>query len=267
MSSVEKLVCASTTRKRRDLGFGACLFVGMKRGIWLVWLACVIALAFPGCSGGNAASLEDGVSAHGSTSGSVGSSGAASSSGGARAADAAGDSPNGPPAADASAGGDASSQGGSNDAGTAGADAAVVDAASATRPDGAAADASTLSTDASVPPGDLACGASPCNASTEFCCVQPDGSAACVQNGNSCAGGASRTCARAADCQQQQVCCYDFSSTPASAECRGDCGGGGGLRVQACETSSECQSGTCAPHACTAGGSIQSCRPISPECP
>ncbi len=139
--------------------------------------------------------------------------------------------------------------------------------------DGSPGTAGDGSVDQSSPPGDaspadgaladgaghIVCGASDCIEATQFCCVQADGGAACQQSGAACPGGARRSCEKAADCTGGEVCCFDFSTAPASASCRGDCNGGGGTRVQACATQAECVTGTCATHSCTAGGSIESC--------
>ena len=116
-------------------------------------------------------------------------------------------------------------------------------------------------------PGELACGMSTCDERTQLCCVQVDAAQACLANGTPCIGGARRECDKASDCAAGNVCCYDFSTVPASSSCHADCGGGGGTRVQACRTASECLGGTCAVHACTAGGSIQACNGFAPECP
>jgi hypothetical protein len=74
-------------------------------------------------------------------------------------------------------------------------------------------------------------------------------------------------CDTASDCDDGDICCYDFSSFPASTRCRNDCSGGGGTRLQACRTQDECSSGTCSVHACVGQPAIESCQPRAPECP
>lgn len=157
------------------------------------------------------------------------------------------------------------------------ADQAVVDRASPALMDSGApvADATAArdgsSPDAAPSPvaGMLACGTSVCNEATQFCCVQASGFESCQSSSDTCAmlGGARRDCDKASDCPNGEVCCYDFSSIPATTGCHADCGGGGSTRVQACRTQAECLSGACSVHACTTGGSIESCAPFAPECP
>ena len=148
------------------------------------------------------------------------------------------------------------------------ADGTIVDASGATPPpDAAAHDGGGTSTPV---PGRLTCGTGTCNVTLgEFCCVQAGGAASCTASSGACDArvGAPRECEKASDCLGGDVCCYDFSSFPASASCRGDCGGGGGTRVQACRAQAECAAGTCAVHACADAGSIESCEPHTPECP
>jgi hypothetical protein len=116
------------------------------------------------------------------------------------------------------------------------------------------------------PPEEMACGGTPCDEATQFCCVQAGGAESCLATGTACAG-SRRECDKASDCPPGNVCCFDFSSQPASASCHSDCGGGGDTRVQACRTPTECLSGTCAAHACAAGGSVESCAPLGAACP
>jgi len=132
---------------------------------------------------------------------------------------------------------------------------------SATSPDGA------LSGDAAAAPdGAVACGAATCSVATQTCCVQ-DAGASCIQNGATCPGAvAILRCEKAADCSGQNVCCFEANGNGAIvASCRQDCNGGD--RVQACKTQAECQGGTCTVHACTFGGSVETCQPIGNVCP
>lgn len=146
-----------------------------------------------------------------------------------------------------------------------GADGGAADAPSGA--DGGAPDAFVIVTDAAPePPRQMACGSNTCDEATQFCCVQAGGTESCQGTATACAG-SRRECDKASDCPPGNVCCFDFSSQPASASCHSDCGGGGDTRVQACRTATECLSGACATHACVSGGSIESCAPFGAECP
>jgi hypothetical protein len=150
------------------------------------------------------------------------------------------------------------------------ADAALADATAPTTTSDASADGAVVAPplDAGAPDaaGQVACGAAFCDIKAgQFCCVQPNGAATCESTNAACA--ARRDCEKTSDCSVGNVCCYDFSSFPASASCRGDCSGGGGTRVQACRATTECATGTCAVHACRDAGSIESCEAHAPECP
>jgi hypothetical protein len=117
--------------------------------------------------------------------------------------------------------------------------------------------------------GRIACGGTTCDTSAQFCCVGLDGGAACRASEQACVaiGGAPRRCEKGADCPADNVCCYDFSSIPATTSCRSDCNGDNGVRVEACVSQRDCATGTCAIHACSAGGSIQACAAFGTECP
>jgi hypothetical protein len=108
-----------------------------------------------------------------------------------------------------------------------------------------------------------------CNTGQD-CCSTPNGDGgftlACV-NGGSCNNGVLRTCDEAADCPTAEVCCYEQQGNNLAAGCHGDCNGGGGTRFQACSSTTECLSGTCAIHACDAGGSVETCKGIPNICP
>ncbi len=130
----------------------------------------------------------------------------------------------------------------------------------ATSPDGA------LNGDAAAAgDGAVSCGAATCSVSTQTCCVQ-DAGASCIPNGTTCPGAvAILRCEKAADCPNQDVCCFESNGGPIVASCRQDCNGGD--RVQACKTQAECQGGTCTVHTCTFGGSVETCDPIANVCP
>ena len=118
--------------------------------------------------------------------------------------------------------------------------------------------------------GRIACGSTTCPTSTQFCCAGLDGGSSCQSSEQACLalGGVQRQCEKAADCPANDVCCYEFSSTPATTSCHAnDCGGGNGMRVEACRSQSDCATGTCATHACLAGGPIESCAGFGTECP
>ena len=153
------------------------------------------------------------------------------------------------------------------DAATGAADAAVVDSG---LPDGMiAADAAPDAPSGPVA-GHISCGNATCDEATQFCCAQADGGASCQTTEPACAalGGARRQCEKTDDCASGSVCCFDFSSIPSTSSCRNnDCNGGGGMRVQACRSQSDCASGTCAARSCLVGGSIESCAAFAPECP
>jgi hypothetical protein len=125
-------------------------------------------------------------------------------------------------------------------------------------------------------PQTVKCGTAECTISTQFCCQQPDGGASCQTSGGACSalGGAKQECNEAADCPHtdagQQVCCFDVTEKGLESSCRADCNGGGGTRFQACRTTTECKSGSCAVHACNgdAGFStVETCNPIPGICP
>jgi hypothetical protein len=118
--------------------------------------------------------------------------------------------------------------------------------------------------------GRIACGWTTCDTSAQLCCVGLDGGAACQTSEQACAaiGGAPRRCEKTADCPADNVCCYDFSSIPATTSCHSsDCNGDNGMRVEACVSQRDCATGTCATHVCSAGGSIQACAAFGTECP
>jgi hypothetical protein len=118
--------------------------------------------------------------------------------------------------------------------------------------------------------GRIACGAATCATSAQFCCAQLDGGASCQSSEPACAAlaGVQRQCEKTADCPANNVCCYEFSSIPATTSCHAnDCNGGNGMRVEACRSQSDCTTGTCATRTCLAGGSIQSCAAFGTECP
>jgi hypothetical protein len=115
-------------------------------------------------------------------------------------------------------------------------------------------------------PHKIACGAIECTLPAT-CCLQPDGGGTC---GGGCGTGVQRECDEAADCPQaptRQVCCYEITPAGLTASCHGDCGGGGGNRVQACRVVGECLSGSCAVHSCVDGGSVETCNPVPNICP
>jgi hypothetical protein len=115
----------------------------------------------------------------------------------------------------------------------------------------------------------LSCGSGTCSTG-QFCCAELDGGGTCMTSEQACttAAGVPRRCEKTSDCTANDVCCFDFSSFPATTSCHAnDCNGGGGARVQACRTQSDCASGTCAVHACNDGGAIQSCAAFGTECP
>jgi hypothetical protein len=119
-------------------------------------------------------------------------------------------------------------------------------------------------------PDRIACGATTCSTSGQFCCAQLDGGASCQSSEQACMAliGVQRQCEKTADCPANNVCCYEFSSIPATTSCHAnDCNGGNGMRVEACRSQSDCTTGTCATRTCVAGGSIQSCAAFGAECP
>ena len=140
-----------------------------------------------------------------------------------------------------------------------GADAPLADAADA----GPTSDASVPASD----PGQVTCGLSSCVAATTFCCARPGGPDTCETSGGACANAAVRKCDEAADCPVGNVCCYDPSTTPPSTSCQGDCTGGGGRRVQACKTTTECLVGQCATRLCSDGRTVATCGPLVGLCP
>jgi hypothetical protein len=152
------------------------------------------------------------------------------------------------------------------DAGTSDGNAPPADAAlDGSTPDGAAA-----AGDGGPVAGRIACGATTCATASQFCCAMLDGGASCQANEGACValGGVQRQCEKTADCPANNVCCYEFTSIPATTGCHAnDCNGGGGMRVEACRSQSDCTTGTCSTHTCVAGGSIQSCAPFATECP
>jgi hypothetical protein len=118
--------------------------------------------------------------------------------------------------------------------------------------------------------GRITCGSATCDTSTQFCCAALDGGASCQTSEQACLAipGAPRRCEKTADCPANNVCCYEFSSVPATTSCHAnDCNGGDGMRVEACQSQGDCTTGTCASHACVAGGSIQACAAFGAECP
>jgi hypothetical protein len=118
--------------------------------------------------------------------------------------------------------------------------------------------------------GRIACGNTTCDTSTQFCCAMLDGGAGCQTSEQACLAlaGVPRRCEKTADCPANNVCCYEFTSTPATTSCHAnDCNGGNGMRVEACQSQGDCTTGTCAAHACVAGGSIQACAAFGTECP
>jgi hypothetical protein len=117
--------------------------------------------------------------------------------------------------------------------------------------------------------GRIACGGATCDTSAQFCCAGLDGGAACQTSEQACVavGGAPRRCEKTADCPAGNVCCYDFSSIPATTSCHSDCNGDNGVRVEACGSQRDCATGTCATHACSSGGAIQACAAFGTECP
>jgi hypothetical protein len=115
----------------------------------------------------------------------------------------------------------------------------------------------------------LSCGSATCS-NGQFCCAELDGGAACMTDEQACAaaGGAPRRCEKTSDCPASNVCCFDFSSLPPTTGCHAnDCSGGGGTRVEACRSQSDCATGSCALRACSEAGAIQSCAPFGAECP
>ncbi len=118
--------------------------------------------------------------------------------------------------------------------------------------------------------GKIGCGSVPCSiAMMEYCCLQGgDGgpSETCQTTGGACTGGRIE-CDEPADCLSMQVCCFEPAQPWVQSSCHVDCTGGGGTRVQACRTQSDCTTGTCQVRACTGGFSIQSCAPIPNVCP
>jgi hypothetical protein len=143
--------------------------------------------------------------------------------------------------------------------------ATTTDAGPTTRTD-AAPDADGAAPDA---PAGVSCGSATCSTG-QFCCAELDGGAACTTSEQACTAlaGVPRRCEKTADCPTNNVCCFEFSSFPATTSCHAnDCNGGGGTRVQACQTQGDCAAGTCAVHVCVDGGSIQSCAAFGTECP
>ncbi len=163
------------------------------------------------------------------------------------------------PTMDAGAAGDG--QAPANDGGPA----PSTDGGPLTAPDGAALN------DAAAPDAraGLSCGTATCSTG-QFCCAELDGGAACMNSEQSCTAlaGVPRRCEKTADCPANNVCCFEFSSFPATTSCHAnDCNGGGGTRVEACRSQDDCTAGTCAVRACIDGGSIQSCASFGTECP
>jgi hypothetical protein len=153
------------------------------------------------------------------------------------------------------------------DAAPGSADAAVIDGG---LPDGMSAADTGPDAPSGPVAGHISCGNATCDEATQFCCAQADGGASCQTTEPACAalGGVRRQCEKTDDCASGSVCCFDFSSIPATASCRNnDCNGGGGMRVQACRSQGDCASGTCATRSCLVGGSIESCAAFAPECP
>jgi len=88
--------------------------------------------------------------------------------------------------------------------------------------------------------------------------------------GNNVEGGSNPvkgSCEKTSDCTGGNVCCWELVDAVIASSCHADCGGNGGRRAQACKQQSECQSGTCEVRACSIGGSIESCGPLSNVCP
>lgn len=155
--------------------------------------------------------------------------------------------------------------------------------------DSATSDASStdgaVNVDAGIPPngtppdpGKVACGSASCTVA-QSCCVSAtaDGGVASTCGGN-CNAGAQLECDEAKDCPPAvlpdggtapQVCCYERAGNAiVGASCHRDCTGGGGTRVQACRTSGECLTGSCAVRTCTGTiKSVETCGPIANVCP
>ncbi len=122
--------------------------------------------------------------------------------------------------------------------------------------------------------GKVGCGVTPgCDLSTSTCCVLGDGGAACMSGtGAACPslGGdpVKRSCDETSDCPGGEICCWEIvNNTAIGSSCHADCGGNGGRRAQACKQQSECKNGTCDIRACSVGGPIESCGPLSNLCP
>jgi hypothetical protein len=140
----------------------------------------------------------------------------------------------------------------------------AADGGSPAATDGGPADGAVA--DARAP---LSCGSGTCSTG-QFCCAELDGGAGCQTSEQACLAlaGVPRRCEKTADCPANNVCCYEFTSTPATTSCHAnDCNGGNGMCVEACQSQGDCTTGTCAAHACIAGGSIQACAAFGTECP
>jgi hypothetical protein len=110
-------------------------------------------------------------------------------------------------------------------------------------------------------PGTIACGASQCVSSREYCCANASGSR-CVARDALCTPGAARRCDGPEDCDGERVCC-------ARAEAVGgyrsacvkltECGQLGGVPV--CRSGADCPAGTrtCSPVSFS-GGTISTCQ-------
>lgn len=155
-------------------------------------------------------------------------------------------------------------------------DAAAADSASAI--DAAAADAAPIPDGGvAADPAKVTCGATACDVSTSFCCSLPDGGGSCQTSGGACSalGGVKQECDEAANCPPvdgvAQVCCFEVGANRALVTaCHRDCTGGGGTRIQACRTTTECLTGSCAVRSCDpASGAtkVESCKPIPNVCP
>lgn len=174
---------------------------------------------------------------------------------------------------------------GGNESGTSG-DSSSTDGSTSTSPDGSA-DSGTRSDaggeagpipegGAPADPGKVACGATSCDVGTAFCCALPDGGGSCQTSGGACAalGGAKQECNEAADCPAvdagPQVCCYEVDLGRLTTSCHLNCNGGGGNRYQACRSTTECLSGSCAVRSCNGDAgtaTVESCKPIPGVCP
>lgn len=75
---------------------------------------------------------------------------------------------------------------------------------------------------------------------------------------------APRACSTSSDCSNGRRCCFATGTNGAlTTSCQDECDDG---RVEACATTPDCQSGSCAPRACSCGDVVLACAPIPGAC-